>query len=50
MSWLRLRLGPETYLIDWAKRLAPVGTQRALVGVYRRVKARLSLAEPARSG
>ena len=44
-----LRLGPETYLLDWAKRLAPMGTQRALVGVYRRVKARLTAAESARS-
>jgi len=46
----RLRLGPETYLLDWAKRVAPVGTQRALVGVYRRVKARLTRAQAARSG
>ncbi|HWP66787.1 MAG TPA: SDR family NAD(P)-dependent oxidoreductase [Candidatus Limnocylindria bacterium] len=37
----RLRLGPETYVLDWAKRLAPVATQRLLVGAYRRAKARL---------
>jgi NAD(P)-dependent dehydrogenase (short-subunit alcohol dehydrogenase family) len=46
----RLRLGAETYLMDWAKRVAPVGTQRALVGVYRRVKARLTAGESLRSG
>jgi hypothetical protein len=44
---MRLRLGPETYVIDWAKRLAPVGTQRLLVGAYRRVRARLARAEGA---
>lgn len=37
----RLRLGPETYVVDWAKRLAPVATQRLLVGLYHRAKARL---------
>src|SRR5262245_24652032 len=46
----RLRLGPETYLLDWAKRLAPVATQRLLVGVYRRVKARLAVTEPGVAG
>ena len=46
----RLRLGPETYLLDWAKRLAPVTTQRLLVGFYRRVKARLAAAEPGIAG
>jgi NAD(P)-dependent dehydrogenase (short-subunit alcohol dehydrogenase family) len=38
----RLRLGPETYVADWAKRLAPVGTQRLLGRVYRKVQARLA--------
>jgi NADP-dependent 3-hydroxy acid dehydrogenase YdfG len=46
----RLRLGPETYLLDWAKRLAPVATQRALVGAYRRVKARLAVQNSAPTG
>ena len=46
----RLRLGPETYLLDWAKRLAPVATQRLLVGAYRRVKARLAVAESGVAG
>jgi NAD(P)-dependent dehydrogenase (short-subunit alcohol dehydrogenase family) len=46
----RLRLGPETYVLDWAKRLAPVGTQRALVGIYRRMKARLTAGESPRAG
>jgi short-subunit dehydrogenase len=45
---MRLRLGPETYVADWAKRLAPVSTQRLLVGAYRRIRARLAVAETAR--
>ena len=46
----RLRLGPETYVADWAKRLAPTMTQRLLVGVYRRVRARLAAAVGSRPG
>jgi hypothetical protein len=46
----RLRLGPETYLLDWAKRLAPVTTQRLLVGAYRRVRARLAVADTGITG
>jgi short-subunit dehydrogenase len=46
----RLRLGPETYVVDWAKRLAPVATQRLLVGLYHRAKARLARLESPRPG
>ncbi len=38
---MRVRLGPETYLADWAKRLAPTLTQRVVAGLYRRARARL---------
>jgi short-subunit dehydrogenase len=35
---LRLLLGPETYLVDWSKRLAPVLTQRAIARLFRRLR------------
>lgn len=42
----RLRLGPETYAMDWLKRLAPVGTQR-LVGWFTvRAERRLRTSSP----
>jgi len=37
---MRLRLGPETYVIDWVKRLFPVFPHRALVlSAFRRFEA-----------
>jgi electron transfer flavoprotein alpha subunit len=33
----RVLLGPETYLIDWGKRLAPVLAQRVIAWLYFRL-------------
>jgi NAD(P)-dependent dehydrogenase (short-subunit alcohol dehydrogenase family) len=42
----RVRLGPETVVADWMKRLAPVTTQWLVGRLYRRAQARLSAARP----
>jgi len=47
---MRLRLGPETYVGDWAKRLAPATTQRLVARIYRGVRARLDAARRAPTG
>jgi short-subunit dehydrogenase len=42
----RLRLGPETFLMDWLKRIAPVGTQRLVNRITRRAEERLRASLP----
>ncbi|UCE86453.1 MAG: SDR family NAD(P)-dependent oxidoreductase [Deltaproteobacteria bacterium] len=32
----RVRIGPEAYVLDWIKRLFPVGTHRLVTALYRR--------------
>ena len=38
----RVRIGPETYLLDWAKRLFPVWTQKAIAAGFARGQGRES--------
>jgi NAD(P)-dependent dehydrogenase (short-subunit alcohol dehydrogenase family) len=47
---MRLRLGPETYVGDWAKRLAPVATQRLVARLYRGVRTRLEASRRTTAG
>jgi len=42
----RVLLGPETYVIDWGKRLAPVFTQRVLAWLFHRVRPRFDAGPP----
>ena len=44
----RVRLGTETYVADWLKRLFPAGSQRALASIGRRAEARLERAARSR--
>jgi short-subunit dehydrogenase len=39
---MRVRLGPETYLADWAKRLAPTLAQHVVALLYRWARAGLA--------
>lgn len=47
---MRVRLGPETYVADWAKRLVPTATQRIVARAYRRIRAHLEAARAVRTG